>query len=156
MLATQYVPHLDLLTQSMRITRDRLNSRSKIAIDARLLRLILQNLISHMPFSEAFYRDSYEDLAAAAAAGQIPDLHRHYVETGYFEGRLGAPPVVDEAFYVATYPDVAGAIERGDVASATEHYLRSGAAEGRAPSAALKPEIDNWMNLLRVGLLAEA
>jgi hypothetical protein len=153
---SQYLPHLDLLAQSMRINRERLNSRSKIAIDAKLLRLLLQNLVSHMPFSEPFYRATYEDLNAAAAAGQIPDLHRHFVETGYFEGRIGAPPEVDEAFYVASYPDVAIAIERGDVASAAEHYLRSGAAEGRVPSAALKPEIDHWMGLLRVGLLAEA
>jgi hypothetical protein len=154
--ATQYVPHVDLLTQSMRITRERLNSRSKIAIDAKLLRLILQNLVSLLPFSEVFYRDTYADLAAASAAGHIPDLHRHYVETGFFEGRMGAPPDIDEAFYIDAYPDVAGAIERGEVGSAVEHYMRSGAAEGRIPSPALKPEIDSWMSLMRVTLLAEA
>jgi hypothetical protein len=153
---SQYIPHLDVLTQSMRITKERLNSRSKIAIDAKLLRLILQNLISHLPFSETFYRETYADLDAAAASGQIPDLHRHFVETGYFEGRVGAPPEVDEAFYLAAYPDVATAIERGDVGSATEHYLRSGASEGRAASVELKPEVDAWMSLLRISLLAEA
>ncbi len=156
MQPTRYIPHIDLLTQSMRITRERLNSRSKIAIDAKLLRLILQNLISLMPFSESFYRQTYTDLAEAAAAGHIPDLHRHYIETGFFEGRLGAPPEVDDAFYLATYPDVATAIERGEVDSATKHYMGSGVAEGRIPSAALKPEVEVWMNLLRVGLLAEA
>lgn len=155
MQVSQYVPHVDLLVQSMRINRERLNSRSKVAVDAKLLRLILQNLVSHMPFSEPFYRATYADIGAAAAAGHIPDLHQHFVETGYFEGRLGAPAAVDEAFYVATYPDVAVAIERGEVGSAGEHYARSGAAEGRVPSAALKPEIDAWMSLLRVSLMAE-
>jgi len=140
----------------MHITRERLNSRSKIAIDAKLLRQILQSLVGLMSFSEPFYRQMYADLAEAAAAGRIPDLHRHFVETGFFEGRLGAPPDVDEAFYLATYPDVASAIERGEVESATLHYMRSGIAEGRIPSAALRPEIEVWMNLLRVGLLAEA
>jgi hypothetical protein len=154
--ASQYVPHVDLLAQAMRISRERLSSRSKIAVDAKLLRLILQNLVSLMPFSEAFYRAAYPDLDAAAASGQIPDLHRHYVETGYFEGRLGAVPVVDEAFYLASYPDVASAIERGEVASGQVHYERSGASEGRIPSPELKPDIDAWMALLRVSLLAEA
>jgi hypothetical protein len=149
------VPHVDLLAQAMRINRERLNSRSKIAIDAKLLRLILQNLVSHMAFSDQFYRTNYADIGAAAAAGQIPDLHRHYVETGYFEGRLGAPAEVDEVFYLATYPDVATAIERGEVTSGAEHYTRSGAAEGRVPAAALRPEIDAWMGLLRVALAAE-
>ncbi len=152
----QYVPHVDLLAQAMRVSRERLNSRLKIAIDAKLLRLILQNLIALMPFSEEFYRATYTDLDAAAASRQIPDLHRHYVETGYFEGRMGAPPVVDEVFYIATYPDVATAIQRGEVASATEHYIRSGAADGRIPSAALKPDVEAWMALLRVSLLADA
>lgn len=156
MQPSQYVPHVDLLTNAMRISRERLISRSKIAIDAKLLRLILQNLVSLMPFSEPFYRATYADLDAAAESGQIPDLHLHYVQTGYFEGRMGAPPDVDEQFYLAHYPDVASAIARGDVASATEHYVRSGAAEGRIPCAALKPDIDAWMALLRVALLAEA
>ena len=156
MQASQYVPHIDLLTQSMRITRERLNSRSKIAIDAKLLRLVLQQLVSHLPFSEAFYRATYADIDAAAASGAIPDLHQHFVDTGFFEGRMGAPPDVDEAYYLATYPDVASAIQRGDVASGAEHYVRSGAAEGRIPSAVLKPEIDAWMSLMRVVLLAEA
>lgn len=156
MQAAKYVPHIDLLTQSMRITRERLNSRSKVAIDAKLLRLVLQNLVSHLPFSEAFYRATYADLDAAANAGAIPDLHLHFVETGFFEGRMGAPPEVDEAFYVAMYPDVASAVERGEVGSGADHYLRSGAAEGRIPSPALKQEIDAWMGLMRVALLAEA
>jgi hypothetical protein len=154
--ASQYVPHVDLLVHSMRVSRERLNSRSKIAIDAKLLRLILQNLVSLMPFSEAFYRATYPDLDEAAASGQIPDLHRHFVETGYFEGRLGAVPEVDEAFYLATYPDVASVIQRGEVGSGQEHYERSGASEGRIPSPALQPDIDAWMALLRVSLLAEA
>jgi hypothetical protein len=138
------LPHIDLLTQAMRIPPERLDGRAKIAIDAPLLRLILQSLVSLMPFSEAFYRESYADLAAAAATGRIADLHRHFVETGYFEGRLGAPPDVHEA------------VARGDMASAREHYLRAGAAEGRVPSPDQAREVDAWMRLLKVTLLPEA
>jgi hypothetical protein len=150
-----YLPHIDLLAAAMHIPRERLNSRSKIAIDARLLRLILQTLVRSLPFSEAFYRASYPDLAAAAAAGQIADLHRHYVDTGFFEGRIGAPPEVDEAFYRAAYPDIAAAIARGDVPSAAAHYALAGAAEGRVPRPALAAEIDAWMRLLKPRVLPE-
>ena len=144
-----YVPHVDLLLQALRVNRERLNSRSKIAIDARLLKALLQAIVVRTPFSEEFYKQTYPDLAEAHAAGSIADLHQHYVESGYFEGRFGAPPVVDEAFYTSHYKDVGQAVLRGDVVSGTEHYLRSGAAEGRLPTEEARDELDAWMSVLR-------
>jgi hypothetical protein len=151
-----YFPHVDLLLQSLRISRDRLNGRSKVAIDAKLLRRLIERAVMHLPFDPEFYKTTYPDIAAAVAAGQITDLHRHFVETGFFEGRLGAMPEVDEAHYCSLYRDVASAVKRGDIASATEHYIRSGAAEGRVPSAAAKPEVDAWMSVLRVYAAVDA
>ena len=89
------------------------------------------------------------DIAAAHEAGTSPDLQQHFVESGFFEGRFGAPPVVDEAFYTSFYKDVGQAVLRGDVESGLEHYLRSGAAEGRLPTEDSRPEIDAWMSVLR-------
>ncbi len=155
MQPSEYLPHIDLMLQAMRINRERLNSRSKIAIDAKLLRMLIQSVVAHLPFSADFYQRTYPDIAEAAAADNIPDLHRHYVETGFFEGRLGAPPPVDDVFYTSVYRDVAQAVERGDVGSAKEHYIRSGAAEGRLPSARLKPDVDTWMALLRINTQIE-
>lgn len=150
-----YLPPIDLLATAMHIPRERLNARGKIAIDAPLLRMMLQTLASLMPFSEAFYRSAYPDIAEAAATGRLTDLHQHFVETGYFEGRLGAMPDLDEKFYLANNPDVAVAIQRGDVASAGAHYVRAGAAEGRAPSAELLPQVEAWMRLLKIALRPE-
>lgn len=155
MQPSDYFPHVDLLLSAMRIDHDRLNSRSKVAIDARLLRRIVQAAIERLPFSVEFYRATYPDIAAAEAAGQIPDLHRHFVETGYFEGRLGNPPAIDADAYVAAYPDVAEAIAEGRIAGAAEHYLLSGAAEGRVPDPGLGPEIVGWMGVLRVPVMGE-
>ena len=155
MQPSDYFPHVDLLLRSMRIDRDRLNGRGKVAIDARLLRRIVQSVVARLPFSAEFYAASYPDIAAAAAAGQIPDLHSHYVETGYFEGRQGAPPVLDEAYYCGAYQDVAAAIGEGQVATADDHYLQSGAAEGRVPAAVLADEIALWMSVLRVPVMGE-
>lgn len=144
-----YVPHVDLLLQALRVNRERLNSKSKIAIDARLLKALLQAIVARGPFNEAFYKQTYPDIAEAHAAGSIPDLHQHFVESGYFEGRFGAAPEVDEAFYTSTYKDVGQAVLRGDIASGLEHYLRSGAAEGRLPREEAREELDAWMSILR-------
>ncbi len=144
-----YIPHVDLLLQALRINRERLNSKSKIAIDAKLLRMMLQALAASAPFSEQFYLATYADVAEANAAGQIQDLHRHFVETGFFEGRFGAAPTVDEAYYTTMYKDVAVAVGRGDVVSGADHYMRSGASEGRLPSAKMKIEIEAWLGVLR-------
>jgi len=144
-----FFPHIDLLLKALRIHRDRLSSASKVAIDVRLLRLLMEPAIRSLPFSVEFYRREYPDVDGAMRAGTVTDPHRHFVESGYFEGRLGAPPVVDEAFYLKTYPDVAMAIRRGEVETATQHYIRAGAAEGRLPSAAARPSVERWMALLR-------
>ncbi len=155
MQPSDYFPHVDLLLSAMRIDRARLNGRGKVAIDARLLRRIVQAAIERLPFSADFYRRTYPDIAAAEASGQIPDLHRHYVETGYFEGRMGTAPAIDEARYAAAYADVAEAIADGRIGSATEHYMLSGAAEGRVPDAAQEADIAAWMSILRVPVMGE-
>ncbi len=149
MTSRSYVPHIDLLLQSLRITRERLNSKSRIAIDTELLRALLQALVRSQPFSPQFYAETYPDLAEGLAEGRIPNARRHMIDSGYFEGRMGAPPKIDEDFYLALYPDIAAAIERGEIASAAEHYVRAGAAEGRIPHPAMQDEINHWNRILR-------
>jgi hypothetical protein len=144
-----YVPHVALILRALRVSRERLEDDGKIAVDAKLLRALLQSALAATAFSAEFYCATYPDIAAAHQAGLIPDLHRHYLEAGYFEGRLGASPTIDEAFYLATYPDVAEAVQRGETASAAEHYIVSGAAEGRTPNPDLKPEVEAWLAVLR-------
>ena len=147
--AIEYMPHIDLLLQALRINRERLNSKSKIAIDAKLLRTLLQSLLSSTAFSEQFYLETYPDIAEAYAAGKIPDLRKHFVELGFFEGRMGFPPSVDEDYYTSLYKDVGAAVQRGELPSATEHYMRAGAAEGRIPNPQIKPVVEAWGLVLR-------
>jgi hypothetical protein len=144
----EYFPHVDLLLRALHITRARLLGSSRVAIDARLLRALVQAAVAATRFDPEFYQTTYPDIAEAVNAGQVPDLHRHFIEAGYFEGRLGAAPQVDEEYYLSTNRDVAAAVKRGDVPSGTEHYVRAGAAEGRAPSAAMKAEVERWAALL--------
>ena len=141
---TAFLPHIDLLLQSMRISRERLCSRSKVAINTRLLRTLLHALAGQLPFDPDFYLAQNDDVAAAYETGEITDLRRHFIESGFIEGRFGAPPEVDETFYADTYKDIGAAIRRGDILSATEHYVRAGAAEGRIPCEAMRPEVQRW------------
>ena len=143
-----YLPHVDLLMQALRISRDRLDGRSKVAVDPRLLLQLLRQIVACQPFDESFYLTTYEDIAIAHNSGEIGDLHRHFVETGFLEGRFGAAPAVDAAYYVATYPDVARAIAGGQIGSAQDHYVQRGAAEGRAPNAAAAADMARWLTAL--------
>jgi hypothetical protein len=143
-----FLPHVDLLLRALRVGRERLLGESKIAVDAALLRALIRAAAAAVPFDPDFYRATYPDIAAAHQAGQIPDLHRHFIETGYLEGRCGALPSFDEAFYLLTYRDVARALRAGDITSAREHYVRSGAAEGRVPSPALSAAVAAWAELV--------
>lgn len=144
-----YVPHVEMLLQSLRISRDRLDSRSKIAVDPRLLVHVLRQIVAALPFDEAFYLTTYDDVAEAHGRGEIGDLHEHFIQAGFFEGRMGAEPVVDAAYYQATYPDVGAAIAAGTIASALDHYVQRGAAEGRAPSPAAVADVERWTVVLR-------
>ena len=143
-----YLPHVDLLMQALRISRDRLDGRSKVAVDPRLLVHVLRQIVAAQPFDESFYLTAYDDVATAHNRGEIGDLHRHFVEAGFLEGRLGAAPVVDSAYYLATYPDVGRAIAAGQITSAEDHYIQRGAAEGRAPNPAAAEHVERWMTVL--------
>ena len=148
MTPLQYIPHIDLILHVLRINRERLDSKSKVAVDAKLLKALLRTIVQCSPFSEEFYLETYPDIAEAYAAGQIPDLRRHYIEFGFFEGRIGALPTVDEPYYTSLYKDVGQAMLSGEIKSGAEHYIQSGCAEGRIPNAQLKPVVDAWMELL--------
>ncbi len=149
MPAASYFPHIDLLLQALRTSRGRLDSRSKIAVDPRLLAHLIKHIIATLPFDEAFYQTTYDDVAVAHGTGEIPDLHAHFVETGFFEGRFGADPTVDGSYYRSTYPDVDQAIRDGQIRAANDHYVQRGAAESRAPTPGLAPTVERWMAVLR-------
>ena len=146
-----YVPHIDLFLRALRINRERLDSKSKVAIDAKLVKALLRTIVECAPFSEQFYLETYPDIAEAYAAGGIADLKQHYVEHGYFEGRIGAPVDVDEEYYANHNEDVVAAMTRGNLESITQHYQQSGYAEGRIPSAALESVVEEWLSVLRDG-----
>jgi hypothetical protein len=115
-----------------------------MVIPIPILREIMLLAISKLPFDEDFYLSSYSDIRTAYSSGRISDLRAHFVDTGYFEGRLGVNPNIDERFYRETYPDVAAAIAKGDVTSCLDHYVLMGAAEGRCANRGELEVMNHW------------
>jgi hypothetical protein len=96
---------------------------------------IVRSLIRAAEFDADWYKSEYPDIAEAVAAGEIKSAKDHFIDSGYFEGRLPSALKVDEAYYLERYPDIAEAIARGDSESAEQHFLTHGYWEGRVPSA---------------------
>lgn len=141
------LPNGELLLNLIMVTRQRLQSGSKAAVSLPILLEIIKVAVAAMPFDEAFYLSTYEDVRDARQSGQISDVKAHFVEQGYFEGRFGSRPDVDEAYYTETYPDVAAAIANRHVGSALEHYMVAGAIEGRFANARDRQCVTRWLAL---------
>lgn len=146
-----YLPHGRVLMDGMALTFERLRGTSKVAVSLPVLRAIISVAIAEMPFEPEFYQNTYPDIRQAYEAGQITDLKTHFIESGYFEGRLGAEPAFDEQFYKSTYPDVVEALETGKTSSAFEHYVRAGAFEGRHANALNQESAKQWTKLFQPG-----
>jgi hypothetical protein len=142
------LPNGRILLATMMLTPDMLRSLPKVPVPVPALRKLLGVLISALPFDEEFYATAYPDLAKARDSGAIADLRTHFIEHGYFEGRVGADPRIDEEFYRKMYPDVALAIANGDVESGLDHYVRAGAAEGRFANPDDMHTSKQWQQLL--------
>jgi hypothetical protein len=80
-----------------------------------------------------WYLERYDDVAQAVRDGTLESPQRHFIEDGFFEGRMPFPINVDEAWYLEQNPDVAESIREGRIASAQEHFDRNGYREGRLP-----------------------
>ena len=86
-------------------------------------------------FDEAFYLESYPDVAVAVAAGQIPSGRSHFLPSGLQEGRTLISRFYRddvEAQYLSENPDVAAVVRPGGLASGLQHYLGIGESEGQS------------------------
>jgi hypothetical protein len=94
---------------------------------------ILRMMISGIEIDEEWYLATHEDIAKAVTTGAVASAKQHFIDDGYFEGRLPFPMPVDESWYLAQYPDVADCVRRGIVGSAQQHFAEDGYREGRLP-----------------------
>ena len=93
----------------------------------------LRLLLAGIDVDEDWYLAQNPDIAEAIRAGTTESAKRHFVEYGYFEGRLPFHIAVDERWYLLQNPDVAENVRRGVVESAQRHFELNGYREGRLP-----------------------
>jgi hypothetical protein len=129
--AVKYIPPFELIRRSIEISTVRGELRVNMSYEDFVK--ILRMMIGGIEVNEAWYLRTYEDIASAIRDGVVKSAKQHFVDDGYFEGRLPFPIVVDERWYVAQNPDVGDSVRKGIVISAQAHFDQDGYREGRLP-----------------------
>jgi len=126
-----YFPPFEVIRRSVDIQAVRGNLRVDMSCEdfVELLKLMIRGI----EVDEEWYSRTYDDIGQAIRAERIKSARHHFINDGYFEGRLPAPVKVDEAWYLRRYPDVAEGICKGVLTSAQEHFEMDGYNEGRLP-----------------------
>jgi hypothetical protein len=87
---------------------------------------------------------------AAHQRGAVTDLHSHFIQFGFREGRLPHAVPFDVDYYLNRYPDLAGhRLQDVGRAGMRTHYDRFGRAEGRAGHPASQTDSDRWWRASR-------
>jgi hypothetical protein len=94
---------------------------------------LLRGLISYVEVDERWYLGQYDDVARAIKDGTVRSAQDHFVNNGFFEGRLPVPIKVDERWYLTTNTDVAEDVQKGIFPSGQAHFDAVGYQEGRLP-----------------------
>ncbi len=98
-------------------------------------------------FDEAWYLETYPDVAAAVRSGALPSGLSHWTESGKAEGRIPSPGYTegerfDAEWYAASYHAAGDDIAAGRAQDAAEHYERIGRFRGYLPNR-FAPRPDN-------------
>jgi hypothetical protein len=129
----KYLPPFDLIRRFLEISTVRGELRVSVSYDDFIR--ILRMMISGIEVDEEWYLNQYEDIARAVSEGSIASAKQHFIDDGYFEGRLPFPMPVNERWYLEQYPDVAESMRKGVVANGEQHFAEDGYREGRLPYA---------------------
>lgn len=133
----RYVPPFDVVKQeclsSVVSGNIKLDGSKKLISQESLVQAV-KLLLRGIDVDEAWYVTTYPDIAEAIEIGAVKSAKNHFIENGYFEGRLPFELSVDEDWYLRTYPDVAEGVTRGDFRSAKDHFQNFGYKEGRLPA----------------------
>ena len=129
----RYVPSFSSLNQNLVFGSD--DNKPFVKMSYENFENLLRKLLHAVQIDEEWYRRNYPDVDQAIREGIVQNARDHFVDSGYFEGRLPCEIDVDEDWYFTTYPDIAEAVKSGQVDSAKAHFMAFGYAEGRLPTA---------------------
>lgn len=127
----RYVPPFDLIRRSVEIST--VKGELRVSVSYEEFIRILKMMIAGIEVNQEWYARTYEDIGHAIKDGTVISAQKHFVDDGYFEGRLPFPMRVDEKWYLQQNPDVAESVRRGTVPSGQAHFDEDGYREGRLP-----------------------
>ena len=128
-----YVPPFNHFRRKLRMSAA--NGPQRVQMEYDDLLDYIKLLLRSVAVDEAWYLARNPDVAQAIAKGNYRSAKHHFVEDGYFEGRMPYEFKVDEVWYAGHYPDVAAGLKEGVFDSARQHFLSHGYMEGRLPCA---------------------
>jgi len=110
-------------------------SKGELSISAPYAQFtqLIRTLLQGIDVDEQWYLEQYPDVAEAIRTGIVASAKEHFLNDGYFEGRIPFLIKVDEKWYLEQNPGVAEYIRRGDLQSAQQHFNENGYREGRKP-----------------------
>ena len=127
----KYVPPFNLIRRMVEVSTVEGELRVSLSYDDFIK--ILRMMIASVEVDEAWYLSEHEDIARAVASGAVASAKQHFIDDGYFEGRLPFAMRVDERWYLQQNPDVADSVRKGIVSSGHQHFIEDGYHEGRLP-----------------------
>lgn len=108
------------------------------------LLLLFLNSLAEPIFDLDWYRAAYPDVVAAVRGGVISSEFNHFVDAGYWEGRMPCFFNIDETWYQKYNPDVSAGVKSGSLASGSSHYNSKGYFEGRFPKEPVGIIEESW------------
>jgi hypothetical protein len=98
-----------------------------VSVEIAKLKQLISYILEKEPFDEEWYLSTYPDVKKALEKGNVKSAKHHYVETGYFEGRLPGVHGFEVDEYLRKNSDLA----QMSSAEAMKHFIETGYSEGR-------------------------
>ena len=127
----RYLPPFETIKGMLNLTTTRGSTRVNMTYEE--MQQMVRALLLAIPVDEEFYLTRNPDVAAGILTGTIRSAQEHFVDHGYFEGRLPYFIAVDEAWYQSNHSDIVDTIRSGEYASGQDHFDGPGYPEGRQP-----------------------
>jgi hypothetical protein len=109
------------------------DGNAHLRVERNFLISLMAQKVTTIRVDEEWYLARYTDVREAVRRGTVTSGQEHYVQCGYYEGRMPSAITVNEKWYLDTYADVADAIRRGVFKSGQAHFEQVGFREGRLP-----------------------
>src|ERR1700748_1329668 len=95
----KYLPPFEVLKSFLTIS----NVKGELMVSCSYENLLqmLRRVIAGIKVDERWYLERYPDIADAVDKGLVQSARLHFVNDGFFEGRLPFPIHVDERYYLS-------------------------------------------------------